>query len=324
MKHFREKFINNPFSYIDRGGVFLQTNNKGLLFIIATALISGVSIFLNAFGVQGLDPFTFTGAKNFLVVIFLLSILALSFKFSELKDLSRKQFALLVLIGLVGGSLPFLLFFKGLSMGTGAAGAFMHKTMIVWVAFGALLFLKEKLNWKLVVGALAILAGNFLLLRLTGISLSEGLLYTFAAALLWSVEILLSKRLLKDVSGLTVAFGRMAFGSIFIFAFLFVTGRTTELLSWSSTSWLWVFVTSLFLLGYVWTFYNGLKLVQASTAVAILSLGAVITTLLQIAFLGKAVMISEVIGLFLILSGAALFLILQKKTGKKLVLPLKQ
>ncbi|MBN1275609.1 DMT family transporter [Candidatus Woesearchaeota archaeon] len=287
--------------------------HKGFLFVLGTAFISGISIFINAFGVAGLDPFAFTGMKNLIVAVFLFSIIFLSTRARELRSLSLRQWGSLAMIGLIGGSVPFLLFFKGLSMGSGAAGAFVHKTMILWVSLGALLFLKEKLDWKLVIGAAALLAGNFLLLRLTGISLSAGLAYTFLAALFWSAEVLVSKKVLKEVSGSTVAFGRMAFGAAFILVLLTVTGNLAAVFFWDATAWGWVLVTSLFLLGYVWTFYNGLKLVNASTAVAVLSAGSVITLSLQAAFLDKAFSPGQVIGAILLVAGTALFWWLQRE-----------
>ena len=289
--------------------------NKGILLILSTAIISGISIFLNAFGVKGLNPFAFTGAKNLIVAVLLISIIFLATKGKELKSLSIKQWGTLGLIGLVGGSIPFLLFFKGLSMGTGAAGAFMHKTMIVWVALGALLFLKEKLNWKIIAGAAALLVGNFLLLNLSGISVSVGLLYTFLAALFWSGEILISKHLLKEVSGTTVAFGRMGIGAAFIMLYLMVSGNLTAVLTWNAAAFGWVAITSVFLLGYVWTFYNGLKLVNASTAVAILSLGSVITSVLQLIFLDKVLHVGQVFGLVLLAAGVGIFWYMQRKVS---------
>ena len=102
---------------------------KGFLLVLLTAIISGVSIFLNSFGVKGINPFIFTGMKNFIVGMLLLSII-LSFKyFNELKNLKRKDWQDLILIGFIGGSIPFLLFFKGLQLINGVQAAFVHKTM---------------------------------------------------------------------------------------------------------------------------------------------------------------------------------------------------
>lgn len=291
--------------------------NKGVLLVLATAVISGFSIFLNAYGVAGLDPYAFTGAKNLIVALLLISVIALATRLSELKTLTRRQWGRLALIGLVGGSLPFLLFFKGLSMGSGATGAFIHKTMVAWVALGALLYLKEKVDWRVIAGALALLVGNYLVLGLAGVSIGAGAWLILAATLLWSVEILLAKKLLKDVSGSTVAFGRMGFGAGIITLYLLVSGHASAVMAWNAAAWGWIAVTSVVLLGYVWTFYNGLQKVRASTAVAILSLGSVITTTLQLAFAGASIGAGQVAGMLLLVMGAGAFWWLQKETVRQ-------
>lgn len=290
--------------------------NKGLLLILTTAIISGFSIFLNAFGVKGLNPFAFTGAKNVLVTILLISTVFLFTKAKELKTLTPKQWGKLTLIGLLGGSIPFLLFFKGLSMGSGATGAFIHKTMIAWVVIGAAFYLKEKLNWKIVLGATALLIGNFLVLNLNGIEMKNGLGLIILATIFWSAELLLSKKMLADVSGTTVAFGRMGIGSVFILGYLVISGHAQAMSGWGVSTWGWVALTSALLFGYVMTFYNGLKTVRVTTAVAILSLGSVITTTLQLVFLEKTLVAGQIAGYVLLIVGAGVFWWAQEKISK--------
>lgn len=292
-------------------------HKKGLLLVFLTALISGVSIFVNAFGVKGINPFLFTGAKNLIVGIFLLSIILLTTNLKELKELSKKQWGQLGLIGLIGGSIPFLLFFKGLQLATPAQGSFVHKTMVVWVAALSILLLKEKLDKKIVVGALLLLAGNFLLLKLTNFEFTTGIALIFIATLFWASEIILSKKVLKELNGNVVAFGRMFFGSLFIMMFLGVTGQLSLAATITGSQTIWIFVTSAFLLGYVMTFYNGLKHVNASTAVAVLSLGSVVTTILNFVLLDKIVSLGQVVGVAGIIVGIWLFSVYTVKDLRK-------
>ena len=119
---------------------------KGYLLVFFTAIISGFSIFINRFGVMVVNPYIFTFLKNASVAIFLLSVLLLLKDWKILKKINKKQWMLLILIGLIGGSIPFLLFFKGLSLTTGANGSFLHKTMFIYVALLAFVFLKEKID----------------------------------------------------------------------------------------------------------------------------------------------------------------------------------
>ena len=107
----------------------MNPRSKGLAFVLGTALISGVSIFINKFGVKGFDPFVFTSLKNLAVAMLLLSGLIIQTRFRELRQLSRKKWEKLIMIGVLGGSIPFLLFFAGLKIASAANAAFIHKTL---------------------------------------------------------------------------------------------------------------------------------------------------------------------------------------------------
>src|SRR3989338_837940 len=146
--------------------LLFNMEKKGVLLVFLTALISGVSIFVNSFGVKGVDSTVFTFAKNFIVAILLICIIFGLREFNNLKRLSTRDWLWLLLIGLIGGAVPFVLFFKGLQLSSGALGSFVHKTMFVFVAVLALIFLKERIKLKVVIPAALLLAGNFLLLKM--------------------------------------------------------------------------------------------------------------------------------------------------------------
>jgi drug/metabolite transporter (DMT)-like permease len=282
---------------------------KGLRLVLITALISGVSVFVNGFGVAGMDAGLFTTLKNVIVAVFLLSAILLLKEWRSLKAVTRREWGSLVLIGLVGGSVPFLLFFTGLQMTSAAQGSLIQKTMFVFVAALAAVTLKEKIDKRMVIGGVLLVLGNLLVLRLTGFTFGAGDLLILAATLFWAGEIVLSKRLLmaSKMPGRVVALGRMGFGSLFLLLYLIVTQKITLIAGLSQNSWIWIFVTSALLYGYVFTFYEGLKTVQASVATAVLLLGTVITTLLELAWTG-IVSWPQLAGGALIIAGIILFL----------------
>src|SRR3990167_1835894 len=114
---------------------------KGYLLVFSTAIISGFSVFVNKFGVSAVNPNIYTFLKVLVVAIFLTGLLLFLKDWQKLKSLTKKQWFLLMIIGFVGGSVPFLFFFEGLSMTNAAQGSFIHKTMFIWVTFLAALFL---------------------------------------------------------------------------------------------------------------------------------------------------------------------------------------
>ena len=291
--------------------------NKNLVWF--TALISGVSIFVNKFGVSMNNPFVFTFMKNAMVCVFLLSIVILAKEFKLFKKLTIKDWKNLVIIGLIGGSIPFLLFFKGLSLTTSAKAGFIHKTMFVYIGIMAYIFLKEKFNSKSMIAVLLLLVGNFLFLKLSYEPLNSGDFMILLATILWAGENTLSKYVLKNLSSNIVAFGRMFFGSVFIFGFLLVTGNFGDLFTLNSTQILWSIVPTLFLLGYVFTWYKGLKTISVTKASVILLLGSPITTLLNIVYTGNMVALTQVIGMIFLVGGVIIF----NKSIKEVSIPKK-
>ncbi len=215
-----------------------MSQRTGFFLVLLTAIISGVSIFANSFAVQGFNSFTFTFLKNAVVAVFLFSIILLLKDFKAIKTISRKQLGQLAVIGLIGGSIPFLLFFYALQFTTAINAGFLHKTLFLWASLFALFFLKERLDKKFIFVALLLLAGNFLLFNISAFGLPEMLI--LIATVLWAAENTFSKRVLKDLSGSIVAFGRMFFGSIFILAFLAFTNQMAPIVALSIQQIQWV------------------------------------------------------------------------------------
>ena len=274
----------------------------GVLLVFLTAIISGVSIFINKYSVSKIEPYTFTFLKNVLVAIFLLSLVLFT---KELKaaNLKKKQIYQLILIGLIGGSIPFLLFFKGLSMTSASVGGFIHKTLFIFASFFALIFLKEKIPKKMLIIALILIIGNFLLLNLKSFSFGIGEFLILIATVMWGLENVISKHVLKQLSGNLVALGRMFFGSLFILLFLIFTNKINVISSLTYNDVIWILLTSVLLLFFVITYYNGLKYIKVSVATSILLLGSPITTLLSYLFSNYNISINELFGMVLILVG---------------------
>lgn len=295
-----------------------MTNKRtGLLLVFTTALISGFSIFINRFGVEGINPYVFTGLKNLVVGIIIFSLILFLKERKNLSEVKGKQWGILVFIGLVGGSIPFLLFFKGLTLTLAAKAGFIHKTLFIYVGVLAIWFLKEKVNKGLAFGSIMLLVGSVLFFKIRPQALGQGDLLIFLAAIFWAVEIVVSKKLLKNISARIVVFGRMFFGSVFIMLFLIFTGQIQLIGQITFAQAGWILLTSLFLLGYVLTFYTGLTYIRASTAAAILTLGSPITTLLTVVFLQKSLVWQEIFGLSFVVLGLYLIIKLSEISSYK-------
>ena len=148
--------------------------NKGIQLALLTATISGFSIFFSKLFVSKMDPVVFTTLKNIFVAFVLSGLLFRPALTAQFKKLTRQDWIKLVLIGVIGGSIPFALFFTGLTMTTASTGAIIHKTLFIWVAFLAIIFLREKLTFLQMIGYTLILWGGMWASGLRGINFSRG------------------------------------------------------------------------------------------------------------------------------------------------------
>lgn len=285
----------------------IRNAERGVVLAFGTAAISGLSVYLNAFGVKLVpDAAVYTTAKNGVAAIILVG-LALAFGAArEARVLDGRRRAGLLVIAVIGGSVPFLLFFSGLAIATAPTAAFIHKTLFFWVALMAVPLLGERLG-LIQVGALGVLlVGQVLVAPPIGIGWGAGETMIAAATLLWSVEVVLAKRLLVGISAPLLGAARMGLGFVVLLGYLVVSGRLGGLGAISGGALLWVVVTGVLLAGYVTTWFGALRLAPATTVTSILVVGAVGTGVLSSVSSGSAPDPRVVLGYLLIVGAVAL------------------
>ncbi len=280
-----------------------ENHQKGIALAFITALISGFSVFANGMAVKLADPSVYTLAKGIGALLFLV---AAAFALKELKHfraLSRKQWAMLGLIGIVGGSLPFLMFFWGLSLGGAAVSSFIYRSLFVFAAVFGYLILKETPSPRDFAAGFAILLGNALLVS-GEVLFGVGQLLVLGATALWALEYAISRKVMADVHPKVVMVARMGFGSIVLLAFLGFSGSLAALWAMDTAVLGWLALTSLMLFAFITCWYSALKRLPLLKATVILALGGVITAVLEAVFLAKAVSGMAALGLLLVFAGA--------------------
>jgi drug/metabolite transporter (DMT)-like permease len=278
-----------------------STRATGIALAFVTALISGVAIFVNGHAVKHFgDATVYTTAKNAVAGVLLLALAAplLGGPRSELPSIRKHRLGLLA-IAVIGGSVPFVLFFEGLARAEATQAAFIQKTLVVWVALIAVPLLHERLGWPHLAAIALLVAGQAWLVGDAGtVAFGSGEAMIFAATLLWAVEIIVAKKLLADLDSRLLGMARMTLGTAVLLGWVVVSGRADQLFSLSGDQWSWVLLTGLILAGYVATWFAALARAQAVDVTAVLVFGAVVTAVLSrvadgVAFdLGGAVLIT--------------------------------
>jgi drug/metabolite transporter (DMT)-like permease len=210
----------------------------------------------------------------------------------------------LTAVAVIGGSVPFVLFFEGLAKASSTQAQFLHKTLVIWVAVLAVSLLGERLHAAHVVAIAALVVGQAVLGGgVAAIRPGTGELLILAATLLWSVEVVLAKRLLAQLRPTTVALARMAGGAVVLVGWVVASGRLPTLVGLSPTGWLWAAATGTLLAGYVALWFTALVRVGAIDVTAVLVLAVPVTAGLNIAVKGTSLTPAGSVGLLLLATG---------------------
>lgn len=268
------------------------TRRRGLLLALATAGISGVAVFLNAYGVRTFaDPTTYTTAKNLVAAVVLVAIAGGGSATGArvTRPAAPRQWIGLGLVGLIGGAVPFVLFFEGLARAATVQAALLHKTLVLWVALLAVAVLRERLRPAHWAAVALLLLGQAGLGGGVVTQWGSGEWLVLAATLMWSVEVVIAKRLLAELSSWTVALARMVLGSALLVAWAVARGQVGGLLDLTGEQWAWALLTGAILAAYVGTWLAALSRAGAVDVTAVLVLGAIVTAALDAAVRGRPI-----------------------------------
>ncbi|MEN8239860.1 MAG: EamA family transporter, partial [Actinomycetota bacterium] len=181
----------------------------------------------------------------------------------------------------------------------------IHKTLIIWVGILAVGLLREKVRPVHFAAIALLVVGQFLVVGgVSDVSFGVGEAMMLAATLLWSIEVIIAKRLLSDVTSLTVGVARMAGGAVVLMAYGFASGGFAAMGQVTLTQVGWVLVVGLVLSGYVGFWFAALARAPAIDVTAILVGGAALTAVLNAGFRGAA--IPSPSGLVMVAAGAAI------------------
>ncbi len=259
---------------------FKPNPRLGYAFAGLNAVISGVAIYVSSKGVALFsDATVYTTLKNGVAgLALLLPLFFLARQRAELRRLSPKQWGWLVALAVIGGSVPYALFFQGLKMTTAVTSSLLNHAQFLVVAALALFFLRERVG-ALVWGALLVLLiGTSLGANVQLMKWNEGALLILISTVLFAAGVVLAKHLLRDVSIMTVMAAKMSLGSVILFGDIAATGKMGAVAHLTATQWGFVLVTGVILLAFTVTAFIALAHASATATTAIPAAAPIITT----------------------------------------------
>lgn len=284
---------------------------SGIIWAIGTAVISGVAIWVNRFGVAAWSSaggsLPYTTVKNTVaaavigVIVWKVAPVAV-----DRREL-RRHWKGLMSIAIFGGAIPFALFFEGLSRATSTQAAFIHKSLLLWVAALAIPLLGERVRTVHILAIAALFGGQIALAGgVSNLALGVGEAMIFAATLLWAVEVIVAKRVLEHVPAGLVGLARMGGGAVVLLLIGLVGGAAIPAGALGFEQVGWVLLTGSVLAGYVYTWMKALSLAPAIDVTAVLVGSVIITALLDA---GPAGLVASAPGFALIAVGVVVLVL---------------
>ena len=282
---------------------------KGILLALIASVISGIAIFYSKISVTKIDPLILTTSRNMVAAMLLVIGYWLLGKRQEIKTIKKNDLIKLSFICIFGGGIPFFLFFTGLKMvDTALIANLIQKTLFIWVGLLAMIFLKEKLNWKYWLSFLLVFFANFYFAKLP-LKFGKGELMILTATLLWSVENIIAKKVLKNISSELAGLFRMVIGSLLLLLSVLFTGKLNILLAINNQQLAIILVGGTILSFYVFFWYKAIKYAPVSLVTLVLTFSVVVGNILNGTFTGIKIFSTDIFSsIFIIISTLMIFL----------------
>jgi len=133
-----------------------------ILWASLAAISAALVTVLTKAGLKNVDSSLAFALQSILIFTITWSVVAWQGTFGGIKEMDSKTWILLALAGLAT-SLSTLFSFKALSMGEASYVTTIERSSLVIAILLSVLFLKEKITWQLIVGALLIISGAIII-----------------------------------------------------------------------------------------------------------------------------------------------------------------
>ncbi len=301
----------------------MKGETKGIILAILAAIFSGIAIPANKLFIVNLDPTVFTAVRAIIIGLIFLAASLYQSRANKTK-FKKVSWKYLLAIAVIGGSFAFLLYFNGLALTTAASAAFLQKTLPLFTAVFAVIFLRERITKKMLYAIVAMFVGMVVLYasQMTPSGLWSnpllGDILIIIATVLWAAESIVAKRVMNmGESNLVVSFARMFFGGLILFGFVLLFGKFGVLLSLSVQQWANIMISTVLLLFYVLFWFWSIKYMNVSKAAALLLLAPIISLVGGVILFAEPVSLVEMAGCAIILVSAYVLGGVKSESGKK-------
>ncbi|WP_027132123.1 DMT family transporter [Fusobacterium necrophorum] len=285
-----------------------------MIYLVIASFLWGTSFIAGKIAYNMLDPSLVVAFRYILASIILLPV-TLSFIRQEKEDFSRKDFFMLVLLGILTYPLTSMLQFLGLSFTSASSATTIIGIEPVMIAIIGFLFFKERTSPIVFFLGIVALLGVALTV---GISALEnvsffGCFLVFLSTIVVSFWVQLSKKILTKMSSNYYTALTIQLGTLFALPIMLFLVRNWEIhYSFEGILALLYLVVGCSI-GAGWFWNKGLERSEASKSGLFLALEPVFGIILAVLILGEKLNFLSIIGIILVISSATVCMLLPKQ-----------
>jgi bacterial/archaeal transporter family protein len=142
----------------------MNDGKSWLIFAILSAFFAALTTIFAKVGVEGVNSNLATAIRTVVILAIAWGLVYAEGTFQGLFELNQKTLLFLVLSGMATG-LSWLCYFRALQIGSASLVAPIDKSSLILISLLSVIFLKEPLTLKMVVGTGLILLGTLVLMR---------------------------------------------------------------------------------------------------------------------------------------------------------------
>jgi drug/metabolite transporter (DMT)-like permease len=290
----------------------MRSSATGYRLALLAALISGASIFVNSVAVRAIpDATLYTTLKNGVTgVLLLLPLLVLASRRAEVLKLGARDAAWLAALAVIGGSVPYVLFFRGLQLTTATTGSLLNHAQFLFVALLAVPLLRERITSIAWVGLALLAAGSLVGTDVGALRWNEGAVFILVSTGMFAAGVVIARRLLARLSAELVMSAKMSAGAAMLAIYAAVSGRLAGASSLSAAQWAVVLGTGVILLAFTVATTYALRHAPALAVTAIGMASPPVTLALQLAAgVAPRTAAGTISSMVLVVAGAAVFML---------------
>jgi bacterial/archaeal transporter family protein len=129
-----------------------------ILYASLSAITAAFMTVIAKVGLKNVDPTLATGIRSLFMFLFMVGVVGLTGKLKGIQALDRNA-VLAIIVSAVFGALSWLFYFIALKSGDATKVAAIDRTSLAFILVLSIIFLAEKLTWKLAIGTILVTAG---------------------------------------------------------------------------------------------------------------------------------------------------------------------